>query len=235
MSSDLPPPPRVLVVEDEPTIAAGLQDDLQVEGFAVDVAEDGVTAEQRALTGDYALIVLDIMLPKKDGLAVCRAVRAAGVRTPIILLTARGQESDKVLGLELGADDYVTKPFSPRELVARIRAVLRRAEPPGPPVENEVWTHGDLQVDFGRFLASRRGEPLALTPTEFKILRAFIGSGGRVLTVDDVLERVWGKHVFLTDRVVYTHMNNLRSKIEDDPANPRLIVSVRGVGYRFEG
>jgi two-component system alkaline phosphatase synthesis response regulator PhoP len=235
MSVDPRPHSRVLVVEDEPTISAGLQDDLRVEGFDVDVVEDGVAAEQRALTGDYALIVLDIMLPKKDGLAVCRAVRAAGLRTPIILLTARGQESDKVLGLELGADDYVTKPFSPRELVARIRAVLRRAEPPGPAAENEVWTHGELSVDFARFLASRGGEPLALTPTEFKILRTFVGSGGRVLTVDDVLERVWGRDVFLTDRVVYTHMNNLRSKIEDDPANPRLIVSVRGVGYRFEG
>lgn len=224
---------RILVVEDEPTIAMGLQDDLQLEGHAVDVAGDGAAAEAAALERRHDLILLDIMLPRKDGFSVCRAVRAAGVRTPIILLTAKGQEVDKVLGLELGADDYITKPFSPRELVARINALLRRATEP--PLPSQVYHFGDLAVDFGRFEASRNGRPIDLTAMEFKVLRAFIAHRGQVLTHDRLIADVWGKDVFLTDRVIYTHVNNLRQKIEVDPAKPTLIVSVRGVGYRFDG
>jgi DNA-binding response OmpR family regulator len=224
---------RILVVEDEPTIAMGLQDDLQLEGHAVDVATDGAAAEAAALARQHDLILLDIMLPRKDGVSVCRAVRAAGVRTPIILLTAKGQEVDKVLGLDLGADDYVTKPFSPRELVARINALLRRATEP--PLPSQVYRFGDLTIDFGRFEASRSGRPVDLTATEFKILRAFVAHRGQVLTHDQLIAEVWGKDVFLTDRVIYTHVNNLRQKIEVDPARPVLLVSVRGVGYRFDG
>ncbi len=225
--------PRILVVEDEPTIAIGLQDDLQLEGYAVEVASDGATAEARALEGQYDLILLDVMLPQKDGFTVCRELRAAGVRTPIVMLTAKGQEVDKVVGLELGADDYVTKPFSPRELLARIKAVLRRAAEPPPPVQ--VYCCGDLTLDFGRFEATRRGKRIELTALEFKLLRAFLAHRGQVLTHDQLIEQVWGKDIFLTDRVIYTHINNLRHKIEPNPGRPQLLVSVRGVGYRFDG
>ena len=224
---------RILVVEDEPTIAMGLQDDLQLDGHAVDVVSDGVTAEATALEGRHDLILLDVMLPKKDGFSVCRALRMAGLRTPIVLLTAKGQEVDKVLGLELGADDYVTKPFSPRELLARIKAVLRRAEEPPLPVQVHRW--GDLTLDFGRFEATRKGQKIELTALEFKLLRAFLAHRGQVLTHDQLIAQVWGKDVFLTDRVIYTHVNNLRQKIEANPAKPQLLISVRGVGYRFDG
>ncbi|MEO5567024.1 MAG: response regulator transcription factor [Gemmatimonadaceae bacterium] len=224
---------RILVVEDEPTIAMGLQDDLQLEGHVVDVVSDGIAAEAAALERRHDLMLLDVMLPGKDGFNVCRAVRAAGVRTPIILITAKGQEIDKVLGLELGADDYVTKPFSPRELVARINAVLRRVSQP--PEPSDVYCCGDLTLDFGRFEASRNGKPIDLTTMEFKLMRAFMAHRGRVLTHDQLIAEVWGKDVFLTDRVIYTHVNNLRHKIEANPAKPILLVSVRGVGYRFDG
>jgi DNA-binding response OmpR family regulator len=225
-------PPRILVVEDEPTIALGLEDDLTLEGFDVEVVNDGMTAAAKAASEHYDLILLDIMLPRKDGLTVCRELRAAGLRTPILLLTARGQELDKVLGLELGADDYVTKPFSPRELVARIKAVLRRVEPA---TSGTVLRNKDLVVDFGRFVATRAGQPIDLTALEFRLLKAFVDAAGQVLTHDELIARVWGKDVFLSDRVIYTHINNLRRKLEDDPSHPSLILGVRGVGYRFGG
>jgi len=224
---------RILIVEDEKVIAAGLQDELQAEGYEVEVAGDGLAAEQRARDGGFDLILLDVMLPRKDGFAVCRSLRASGVRTPIIVLTARVQDSDKVLGLELGADDYVTKPFNPAELLARVRAVLRRAG--GDADVPAVWEHGDVRVDFVRLEAVRGGRPLALTPIEFRILRYMVEHRGRALTFDQVLAHVWGEGVFMSDRVIYTHINNLRQKIEDEPSRPRLIVSLRGVGYRFEG
>ncbi len=224
---------RILLVEDEPSIAMGLGDDLQAEGFEVAVVGDGATAERRILAREHDLVLLDVMLPRKDGFAVCRSVRAAGVRTPIILLTAKGQEADKVLGLDIGADDYVTKPFSYAELLARVRAVLRRAgdDESGP----KAWERGDLRVDFVRGEATRRGKPVALTATEFRMLRVFCRYPGQVLTIDQLLARVWGPGVFLTDRVVYTHVNNLRSKIEPEPSRPRFVISVRGQGYRFDG
>lgn len=224
---------RILVVEDEPTIALGLQDDLQVEGHVTELASDGIAAETAALAGRHDLILLDVMLPRKDGFSVCRAVRAAGVSTPIILLTAKGQEIDKVVGLELGADDYVTKPFSPRELVARINAVLRRVRQR--PAQPLVYQSGDLVIDFTRFEASRQGQPVDLTAMEFKLLRTFVDHRGQALTHDELIAEVWGKDVFLTDRVIYTHVNNLRQKIEVDPGTPRLLVSIRGIGYRFDG
>jgi DNA-binding response OmpR family regulator len=227
------PARRILVVEDEPTIALGLGDDLRMEGYSVDVVADGTEAIARATGGAYDAVLLDVMLPGKDGFEVCRELRRAGLRVPIVLLTARSQEVDKVLGLELGADDYVTKPFSPRELVARIKAVIRRADPPpaGPPVRH----FGDLVIDFGRFDASRGGRPVELTALEFKLLRAFVDHRGQVMTHDAIIREVWGPDVFLTDRVIYTHINNLRRKIETRPAAPTLIVSVRGIGYRFDG
>lgn len=224
---------RILVVEDEPTIAIGLQDDLELEGYQVEVVSDGATAATRALQGGYDLILLDIMLPGKDGFTVCRELRRAGLHTPIIMLTAKGQEVDKVTGLELGADDYITKPFSPRELLARVKAVLRRASQPPQPAR--VCRFGDITVDFGRFEVLRKGKKVELTAMEFKLLRAFLEHRGQVLSINQLLEQVWGQDVFLTDRVIYTHVNNLRNKIEEDPRRPRLLVSVRGIGYRFDG
>ena len=220
---------RILVVEDEPAIAIGLKDDLELDGYQVDVVEDGAAAVESAAKAVYDLVLLDVMLPRKDGFSVCRDLRAAGLRTPIILLTARGEESDKVRGLNLGADDYVTKPFSPLELNARIQAVLRRAAPPAP-----VRRFGSIAVDDTRCEVRRAGAPVELTAQEFKLLRAFLDHAGEVLSIDRLLSLVWGPDVFLTDRVVYTHVNNLRNKIEEDPARPCHIVSLRGLGYRFD-
>jgi DNA-binding response OmpR family regulator len=220
---------RILVVEDESAIAIGLKDDLELEGYEVDVAEDGAMAMEAAARAAYDLVLLDVMLPKKDGFSVCRDLRASGVRTPIILLTARGGEADKIRGLNLGADDYVTKPFSPRELNARIQAVLRRVSPSGP-----VRRFGDVTVDFSRCEVLRGGARVELTAQEFKLLRAFLDHAGEVLSLDRLLSLVWGQDVFLTDRVIYTHVNNLRSKIDQDPSRPRHIVSMRGLGYRFD-
>ncbi len=227
---------RILVVEDEPTIALGLQDDLTLEGHTVDVVTDGVTAERHALERRHDLILLDVMLPGRDGFSICRSVRAAGVSTPIIVLTARGQELDKVRGLQLGADDYVTKPFSPLELLARVQSVLRRtaaatAVAPGLP---DVYRAGDLTLDFVRHEASRNGTRIDLTATEFKLVRTFVRHRGEALSIDRLLDEVW-PGVFLTDRVIYTHVSNLRQKIEEEPSRPTLIVGVRGVGYRFDG
>ena len=223
---------RILVVEDEPTIAMGLHDDLELDGHDVQVVSDGVTAEAVARERRHDLILLDVMLPRKDGLAVCRTIRAEGIRTPVILLTSKGQELDKVLGLQLGADDYVTKPFSPRELLARIGAVLRRSTPVEPP--GFVYQRDDLTLDFGRFEATRAGVRVELTALEFKILRALASKRGQVVTHDSLIAEVWGPDVFMSDRVIYTHMNNLRQKIEADPANPVRVITVRGIGYRFD-
>jgi len=223
---------RILVAEDEGALAVAIGDELEAEGYNVTIVSDGVEAERAGLAGRHDLLLLDLMLPKKDGFAVCRSLRAAGVTVPIIALTARATEADKVLGLELGADDYVTKPYSPRELVARIRAALRRSgQATGSP---DVLDHGDLHVDFRRYEASRGARLLSLTPTEFRLLASLTRHRGEVVPVDRLIEEAWGKGVFLTDRVVYTHINNLRGKVEVDPANPRLIIGVRGVGYRLD-
>jgi DNA-binding response OmpR family regulator len=224
---------KILIVEDEPAIAMGLRDDLALEGFDVDVAADGMRAEELARRGGIDLIVLDVMLPKKDGFAVCRSLREAGVATPIVMLTARGQEIDRVVGLELGADDYVTKPFSPRELVARIKAVLRRIGEQGGASDQLVV--GALRVDFRRFEAWRGTGRLALTPTEFKILQSLHRHRNEVVPIDRLMGEVWGPHVFLSDRVVYTHVNNLRAKIPETRDGQSRIANVRGFGYRFDG
>ena len=218
----------ILVIEDEPAIAIGLRDDLELDGYRVDVAGDGVAALDAVARRRYDLVLLDVMLPKKDGFSVCRELRASGIRTPVILLTARGEEADKIRGLNLGADDYVTKPFSPRELTARIEAVLRRVPP------SLLRTFGDVTADFTRAEVTRAGVRVELTALEFKLLRVFLEHAGEVLSLDRLIELVWGKDVFLTDRVVYTHVNNLRGKIEPDPSQPRHIISVRGLGYRFD-
>ncbi len=222
---------RILVVEDEPGIALGLEEDLMLEGYAVEVAADGEIAVRRARDVQFDLILLDVMLPRKDGFQVCRELRRGGLKTPIILLTARAQEAEKVLGLQLGADDYVTKPFSPLELRARIQAVLRRA---AQPAAVESYQFGDADVDFARCELRRGGRLVEITPVEFKLLANFIRSRGRVLSRQQLLDRVWADAT-CGDRVVDTHVSNLRKKIEENPAEPRFVVSVRGMGYRFDG
>jgi DNA-binding response OmpR family regulator len=224
---------RILLIEDDPTIAQTLQDDLQLEGYAVDVVRDGSEAEKYPFRNPYDMILLDIMLPGKDGFALCRSWRSSGLKTPLIILSARDQEPDKLLGLDLGADDYVTKPFSRQELLARIRALLRRCSELA--VSEDVYKGDNIQIDFHSFKCTRGGLPVGLTATEFKILHALFQRRGEVLSIDKLMEMVWGRDVFLTDRVIYTHINNLRSKIEEDSRNPSLIVSIRGIGYRFDG
>jgi two-component system alkaline phosphatase synthesis response regulator PhoP len=222
---------RILVVEDEPDLAFGLEDDLKVEGYEVEVARDGESATRLLREEDWDLVLLDVMLPGKDGFEVCRGLRRAGVRTPVIMLTAKAQETEKVLGLELGADDYVTKPFSPRELRARIKAVLRRTKPETP----EIWRFGEVEVDLGRGELRRDGRPIEVTALELKLLSAFLASRGRVLSRRQLLQAAWGGDTFVTDRAVDAHIVNLRRKIEADPRAPQYIVSVRGLGYRFDG
>ncbi len=221
---------KLLVVEDEPAIALGLRNDLTLEGYFVEVAGDGETASRRARETRFDLILLDIMLPRKDGFAVARELRRAGVKTPIIFLTARAQEAEKVFGLELGADDYVTKPFSPMELCARIKAVLRRTAGEHP----EICRFGSVEVDFVRRLVRRSGTPCDLTPLEFNVLATLIQARGRPLSREQLIAQVWGNGVSITDRVVDNHIMNLRRKLEDTPAEPRYLVSARGLGYRFE-
>ncbi len=222
---------RILIVEDEPDLLLGLEDDLKLEGYEVESVRDGETGGQRAREQAFDLIILDVMLPRKDGFEVCRELRRAGLRTPIILLTAKTQESDKVLGLELGADDYVTKPFSPRELRARVKAALRR----GAGEIHDIYRFADVEVDFTRCELRRSGRAVEVTPIEFKLLVSFIRHRGHTLSRDKLLDEVWGRDTFVTDRAVDTHITNLRKKIEPQPGKPQFVVSVRGLGYRFDG
>jgi DNA-binding response OmpR family regulator len=221
---------RILIVEDEPDIALGLELDLTDEGHDVAVARDGEEASRRGREPDWDLILLDVMLPLRDGFEVCRDLRRAGIRTPILMLTAKAQEAEKVMGLDMGADDYVTKPFSPRELRARIRALLRRAAPDG----EKVYRFGDCEVDLSRAEFRRSDTIFDLTAIELKMLEMFLRNQGRVLSRGQLVDAVWGRDVFVSDRVVDTHIVKLRRKIESDPAQPRHIVSARGMGYRFK-
>ena len=208
----------------------GLEEDLTIEGYRVEVAGDGETGLRRGRDGHFDLILLDVMLPKKDGFQVCRELRRGGAQTPIILLTARASEAEKVLGLQLGADDYVTKPFSPLELRARIQAVLRRSSA----AEPAVYRFGNMEVNFERCELRKQDAVVELTAVEFKLLSTFIRSRGRVLSRQQLLETVWAD-ANCGDRVVDTHVSNLRKKIEPDLGEPRYLVSVRGMGYRFDG
>jgi DNA-binding response OmpR family regulator len=223
--------PKILIVEDDRDIALGLEEDLSRHGHEVQVAGDGEEALRRAREGNHDLIVLDLMLPKKDGFEVCRELRRSGFKTPIIMLTAKTHEAEKILGLELGADDYVTKPFSPRELRARIQAVLRRVTDGS----SGVYRFGDCEVDFDRGEVRRGGTPVTTSALEFRLLTALVQHRGRVLDRQQLIDAAWGTETVVTDRVVDTHILNLRKKIEEVPAKPRHIVSVRGLGYRFEG
>ncbi len=224
--------PRILIVEDEPAISYGLELDLKTEGYDVELVEDGETAVRRGREGAFDVIVLDVMLPRKDGFEVCRELRRGGIRTPVLMLTARSQETEKILGLDLGADDYVTKPFSPKELRARVRALLRRNTTDE---TEEPYHFSDVEVDFVRGEVRRAGTVLEMTPLEFKLLGAFVKHRGRVLSRDRLLDLVWGAGTHVTDRVVDNYIVTLRKKLEPEPAVPRLLVNVRGQGYRFDG
>jgi two-component system alkaline phosphatase synthesis response regulator PhoP len=224
-------PQRILIIEDDESILMGLEDDLKLEGYAICTARDGVSGLSFAKERRHDLIILDIMLPGMNGFDVCRQLRQDGIATPILMLTARGREADKVLGLELGADDYVTKPFSPRELLARIKAILRRVEQTRQGSERARF--GDVEVDFQRYEVKKADRFVYLTSLEFALLRLLVNHQGEVLTRDAILDSVWGKNVFVDNRTVDTHIAHLRKKLEDDPAQPKHFEGVRGIGYRF--
>jgi DNA-binding response OmpR family regulator len=225
-------PHRILVIEDEPGIRLALKDELEFEGFDVELAVDGPTGLAAILHRPPDLVILDLMLPGRNGFEICREVRTHHVRTPIIVLTARNQEVDKVRGLGLGADDYMTKPFSLAELVARIRAVLRRAQPE-PRHEDDVLEVRPIKLDLRRHRAFKGDRELQLTDMEFRILTLLLKRPGEVITRDDFLKQIWGEDVNVTHRTVDTHVAALRKKIEDDVERPACILSVRNVGYRF--
>ncbi len=223
---------RILIVEDDPSIRLGLKRSLEFEGFTVDIARDGEEAIQRAFDKKPDLIVLDLMLPKVNGFEVCRTVRKYDSTIPIVILSAKGDEGDKVLGLELGADDYVTKPFSIRELTARIKAALRRRKA----MEGEVesFEEGNLRIDFGGQTLTVNEEQRELSTREFNLLRHLIQNRGRVLSRDQILNKVWGYDYDGTPRTIDNFINKLRQKIEEDATDPRWILTVRGSGYKFK-
>lgn len=223
----------ILVVEDERPIARVLVDNLEFEGYTVLVAYDGIEGLELALSGRADLILLDLMLPGMNGYDVCRKIRERGLNTPVIMLTAKGEEIDKVVGLELGADDYVTKPVGIRELLARIRAVLRRSERRESEHDRDVLAFGRVKVDFARFEAEVDGDSVHLSPKAFGVLKLLWERAGRVVSRNDVLEAVWGYEVYPTTRTVDNHIGELRAALEVDPADPRYILTVHGVGYRF--
>ena len=224
----------ILVVEDEASLADAVRYNLEREGFRVAVAADGPSALERFEAERPGLVILDLMLPGMSGLDVCREIRARSA-VPIVILTAKDAEADKVAGLELGADDYVTKPFSMRELVSRVRAHLRRAGMPAPAAAEEVLRGGPVEMDVARHEVRVRGEPVALPPKEFELLEAFLRRRGRLLTREFLIEEVWGPDYFGDTRTLDVHVKRLRRKIERDPHRPEHLLTVRGLGYKFVG
>ncbi|HKQ40827.1 MAG TPA: response regulator transcription factor [Verrucomicrobiae bacterium] len=220
----------VLIIEDDPALARGLKDNLEAQHFHVRLARDGETGLKAALSDDVDLVLLDIMLPKMNGFEICHAVRAKALDMPIIMLTAKGQEQDIVRGLELGADDYVTKPFSIRELLARIKAFLRRRQS----AAISLIEFGDCALDLTAHKLFRNGKEVELTAKEFRLLEFFARRPGRALTRDQILDAVWGDNIIVNDRSVDRCVTTLRAKIENDPHHPTLIATIRDIGYRFE-
>jgi two-component system alkaline phosphatase synthesis response regulator PhoP len=226
--------PKVLIVEDDHAMAVALRDGFAYEGYSVEVARDGRDGLRLAAEKRLDLVILDVMLPRMSGLDVCRQLRGSGNSTPIIMLTARGQERDKVLGLKTGADDYVTKPFSFLELMARVEAVLRRAAKPAD-ASVESARFGDVELNFRSFEARKGGRAVELSPREFKMMRYFVERRGEVVTRDELLDAVWGYDGLPLTRTVDMHIAKLRQKIEDTPGDPHFIVTVHRVGYKFTG
>jgi two-component system response regulator VicR len=224
---------RIVVVEDDPAILRGLADNLRFESYDVLTAADGETGLQLIRDKRPDLIVLDLMLPRLSGYEICRKLRAAGTETPIVMLTARGEEADRILGLDLGADDYVTKPFSVGELLARLRALLRRARPLR--IRVDELRFDDVVIDFRRYEAKRGTRALEMTRKEFGLLRLLASRAGEVVTRDDLLNEVWGYESSPTTRTIDTHVASLRAKLEEDPASPRRLQTIHGVGYKWVG
>jgi two-component system, OmpR family, alkaline phosphatase synthesis response regulator PhoP len=227
---------RLLLVEDEPGLVMTLTDRLAVEGFDVDSATDYHSGIAKGTTSHYDVILLDVMLPGGSGFDICRAVRQKGVQTPILMLTARGQVVDKVVGLKLGADDYLVKPFDMAELLARIEALLRRsASTAAAAASTESYRFGDVAIDFRRAEVIKNGVPLELSAREFKLLKYFVEHRGAALSRDELLNEVWGYNAMPSTRTVDVHIAWLRQKIEDNPRHPQLILTVHGLGYKFAG
>ncbi len=224
--------PRILVVEDNEDLAFGLQNNLEIEGYEVEVARDGTTGLERARSGHPDLLILDLMLPGLDGLRVLRTLRGEGLDLPVLILTAKGEEADKVQGFRTGADDYVTKPFGVLELIARVRALLRRTEW-GSRASDGVERFGEIEVDPAARRVCRAGDEVALTPKEFDLLLALVRRQGAVASRDTLLQEVWGYRNPVNSRTVDTHVAELRRKLEDDPSAPRWILTVYKAGYRF--
>jgi len=224
---------NVLFVEDEEALRMTVGDRLRKEGYAVESAANGEEGFVKATQLPFDLIILDVMLPKKSGFDVCRDIREAGLITPILMLTARGQTSDKVNGLKIGADDYVTKPFNMQELVARVEALLRRA-PIRPAAQAAVSEFGSIHVDLTGTEATRDGKTVNLSAREFQLLRYFIEHRGATLSRDELLKQVWGYSADMYTRTVDVHVASLRQKLEDDPKQPQFIVTVQGLGYKFK-
>lgn len=227
---------RILIIEDERAVARGMEYGLKAEGFTVLWADTGRKGIELARDQTPHLILLDIRLPDINGFEVCRQLRGMGLRQPVLMVTARDEEVDRVLGLEIGADDYIVKPFSLRELIARVRAALRRAygDLAGAPETGRI-IFGDVEVNLEHLYATRAGQPVPLTPTEFRLLRLLTTTPGQVFSRQQLLETIWGYDSLVgSDRTVDVHMRHLREKLESDPANPRWLVTVRGFGYKFE-
>jgi two-component system alkaline phosphatase synthesis response regulator PhoP len=225
---------RILLVEDEPGLVLTLTDRLEAEGYHVDAVMDGDSAVTRATTEPFDLILLDVMLPRRDGFDVCRTVRQRGVTAPILMLTARGQVVDRVVGLKLGADDYLTKPFEMVELLARIEALLRRAPQAAGPVSDQ-YRFGDVSIDFRRTEVLKDGRPVDLSALEFKLLRYFVEHRGATLSRDELLNEVWGYDAMPSTRTVDVHVAWLRQKLEPNSKLPQYILTIHGLGYKFAG
>ena len=223
---------RVLVIEDDPGLVLALTQRLESEGYIVEAAEDGEKGLARGTSQSFDMIILDLMLPSKSGFDVCRDLRQRGINTPVIMLTARGQVVDRVLGLKLGADDYLTKPFAMMELLARIEALLRRTMPPSTS-SPDVFRFGSFSVDFRRTMVTRNNRPVDMSAREFKLLRYMIEHLGATVSRDELLNEVWGYNSLTTTRTVDVHISSLRQKIEEDPRHPKSIVTIHGFGYKF--
>ncbi|MEE8522446.1 MAG: response regulator transcription factor [Thermoanaerobaculia bacterium] len=225
---------EILLIEDEPGLLMSLTDRLESEGYGVETAADGDSGLARGLEGRFDLILLDVMLPKKNGFDVCRDLRREGVETPVLMLTARGQVVDKVVGLKLGADDYLTKPFDMMELLARVEVLLRRSRSTATAAGGR-YAFGDVTVDFRRARITRGGEPVDLSALEYKLLRYFIEQRDELLSRDHLLDKVWGYDAEVYSRTVDQHVAALRRKLEPTPSHPQFILTVHGLGYRFAG
>lgn len=226
---------RILIVEDEQAMLLGLKDNLEIEGYEVDTANEGKSGLEMILKNKYDLVLLDVMLPNISGFDICKNVRKEGINTPIILLTAKGEEIDKVLGLELGADDYMTKPFSLRELFARIKAVIRRTEPPQSKTDDELVNIGRLNINFPNYEASSGANQIKMSHKEFEFLHYLWNNRNKVVSRDDLLDNVWGTDYIPSSRTVDNFILKLRQKIEEDSNNPKIILTVHGVGYKLIG